>query len=150
MLRLCAPAVELDDRRAVGAIVAVAVGDEEQVRRRADPDAAEAQLDAGEVGPLVVEDRPAVEPAVAVGVLEDQDAVLAVRTAQPDRIGVILDDPEPSLVVDGHGDRLDDVGLGGEQGDREALGNSDPRGGLFRRDRSGRGRRLLKKLSSNQ
>ena len=56
-----------------------AVGDEEQVRRGADPDAAEADLDAGEVGPLVPEDGPLVEPAVAVGVLEDQDAVPARR-----------------------------------------------------------------------
>ena len=95
VLGLDVPAVELDDRRAVGPVVAVAVGEEEQVGRGADPDAAEAQLDAGEVGPFIVEDRPAVEPAVAVGVLEDQDAVLAARTAQPDRVRVVLDDPEP-------------------------------------------------------
>ena len=119
--------------RAVGPVVAVAVGDEEQVGRGADPDAAEAQLDAGEVGPLVAEDRAAVEPAVAVGVLEDQDAVLALRAAQPDRVRVVLDDPEPPRRVDGEGDRLDDVGLGGEQGGLEAFGQGHLARGHIRR-----------------
>ena len=86
VLRVDVPAVELDDRRAVGPVVAVAVGEEQQVRRGADPDPAEPQLDAGEVGALVVKDGPAVEAAVAVGVLEDQDAILAARPAQPDRV----------------------------------------------------------------
>ncbi len=96
VLGIDVPAVELDDRRSVGPVVAVAVGEEEQVGRRADPDAAGPQLDAGVVRPLVVEDGAAVEAAVAVGVLEDQDAVLAVRPAQPDRIRRVLDDPEPA------------------------------------------------------
>ena len=126
MLRLRVPAVELDDGLAVGPVIAVAVGDEEQVRRGAHPHPAKAQLDPGEVGPLIVKDRPAIEPAVVIGVFEDQDPVLAARASQPDRVGVVLDDPEPPLVIDGHGDRLDDVGLGGEQADGETLGQRDP------------------------
>ena len=47
-----APAVELDHWRSVGAVVAVLVGDKEQVGRRADPDAAKPQLDPGEVRSL--------------------------------------------------------------------------------------------------
>ena len=72
-----APAVEQDLGRAVGPVVAVAVGDEQKMRGRADPDAAEADLQAADQVQLVGEDLARVEPAVAVGVLEDQDAVLA-------------------------------------------------------------------------
>ena len=75
-----------------------------------------------------------VELAVAVGVLEDQDAVRARGSAQPDGIRVVLDDPEPPLRVDGEGDRLDDVGLGGEEGGVEPLGQGHLAGGLRRRD----------------
>ena len=51
------------------------IGDEQQVRRRADPDAAEADLQAADQVQPFDEDGPLVELAVAVGVLEDQDAV---------------------------------------------------------------------------
>jgi hypothetical protein len=73
---LLAPAVEPHLRGAVGPVVAVAVGEEQQLRRGADPDAAEADLQpADQVQPLG-EDRPPVEAAVVVRVLEDQDPVL--------------------------------------------------------------------------
>ena len=71
------PAVEHDLGRA-GRLVAVVDRDEEQVRRRAEPDAAEAELDAGEVHAVVEEDGLLVERAVAVGVFEDDDAVAAL------------------------------------------------------------------------
>ena len=45
------------------------------MRGAADPDAAEAEFDAGERVALVPEDRALVVPAVAVGVFEDDDAV---------------------------------------------------------------------------
>ena len=130
MLGFGIPAVELDNRLTVGPVIAVAIRDEEQVGRRADPDAAEAELDPGEVGPLVEKDRPPIEPAVVVGVFKDQDAVLALRSSEPDRIGIILDHPEPSPVIDGHGDRLDDVGFGGKKADRETLGHGDATHGV--------------------
>ena len=135
VLSVDAPAVELDDRRAVGPVVAVAVGDEDQVGRGADPDPAEPQRDAGVVGPSVGKDGPAIEAAVAVGVLEDQDAIPAARPAQPDRVRVVLDHPEPPPVVDGHGDRLDDVGLGGGESDPEPGRHRDPLRGLRGRGR---------------
>src|SRR5207248_6744256 len=65
------PAVEDADRRAVRLVVAIAVGNEQEVRRAAQPDAAEAEGNPREVGSLVVEDRAPVEAAVAVAVLED-------------------------------------------------------------------------------
>src|SRR5205807_8733551 len=99
------PAVENDLRRTVGHVVAVAVGDEEQVRRGTDPDAAEAELDAGDVGDLVMEDFASIKMAVAVFVLEDKDAILArFAVSLPLGIGVVLRDPEPAAVVDGEGD----------------------------------------------
>ena len=56
----------------------IGVGNEQEFRRRADPDAAEADLQpADQVQPLH-EHGPLVELAVAVGVLEDQDPVFAL------------------------------------------------------------------------
>ena len=78
---LVAPAVEQYLRRAVGPVVAIRVGDEQQVRGGADPDAAEADLQAADEIEALGEDRPLVEAAVAVGVLEDQDPVLARSSA---------------------------------------------------------------------
>ena len=72
---LVAPAVEQDLRRAGRLVLAVLDRDEQQIRRRADPDAAEADLQAADQVQALHEDRALVERAVAVGVLEDQDAV---------------------------------------------------------------------------
>ncbi len=114
-----APAVEQDLGRAVGAVVAVAVGNEQKLRGRADPDAAEADLQAADQVQVVGEDLARVEPAVAVGVLEDEDAVLGLVVGHAPRVGIGLGDPEPAAVVDRHRDRLDDVGLAGEERDLE-------------------------------
>ena len=136
MLSFCVPAVELDDGLAVGPVIAIAVGNEEQVWRGTHPHAAEAKLDPGEIGSVVVKDCPAIEPAVVIGVFKDQDPVLAPRASQPDRVRIVLDDPEPSFRIDGHGDRLNDVGLGGEQGERETLGQRDPLDRFLCRERN--------------
>ncbi len=73
------PAVEQDLGRAVGAVVAVPVGDEIEFGRRADPDAAEADLEAADQVQVVGEDLAGIEAAVAVGVFEDQDAIARLR-----------------------------------------------------------------------
>ena len=54
------------------------IGNEHQVRGRADPDAAEADFEAADEVQAFHEDGALVELAVAVGVLEDQDAVLGL------------------------------------------------------------------------
>jgi hypothetical protein len=72
------PAVEDDFGRTGRPVLPGPHRDEQQVRRGAQPDAAEPDGDAGQVRPLVPEDGPLVEVAVAVGVLEDQDAVAAL------------------------------------------------------------------------
>ena len=80
---------------AVGDVVAVFIGDEEQLGRAHEPDAAAADLDAGEHLHLVGEDGALVGFAVVVGVLEDEDAVAEAQSeadfARP--VGVVFGDP---------------------------------------------------------
>src|SRR5207253_1693365 len=79
---------------------------------------------------VVQKDRPLVETAGALRVLEDEDAVTAGPAVRnPVRVGVRLDHPEPAAVVGGHGDRLDHVRLAGEQRRPEAVGQLQERGG---------------------
>ena len=59
------------------AVVSVAVRKEKQVRRGADPHAPEPQLDPREIRSPVKENRPPVEPAVVVCILEYQDPVFS-------------------------------------------------------------------------
>src|SRR5207253_9197814 len=97
-----------------GNMVAAAVGNEEQVRRGTDPDAAKADFQSGDVGKPVVEDLARVEMAVAVGVFENEDAVVA-RSAVglPVRIGQALGDPEPATIVKREADGLHHGALAG-------------------------------------
>ena len=134
---------------AVGHVVAVAVGVEEQVRGLEDEHAAVAERQpAGQVQPGD-EVLGRVGPAVAVGVFEDRDPVGALRPArrrlgdavvdgprvaidldplQPGRVGIlqVLDDPEPAAVVEFDGDRLADHRLGGDEPDLQAVGDGHP------------------------
>ena len=106
-------------RHAVGHVVAVLVGDEHQIRRRADPHAAEAELQPADQVQTLDKDLARVVPAVAVGVFEDQNAVAALALRRTPRVFVGLGDPQPAAVVDRHGDRLMHVRLAGEKRDLE-------------------------------
>src|SRR5581483_847437 len=75
---LVVPAVEQHLRRAGWLVLALFDRHEQQVRRRPNPDAAEADLQATDEIKPFQEHRALVEFAVAVGVLEDQDAILAL------------------------------------------------------------------------
>ena len=118
---LVAPAVEHHLRRAARPVRRLVERDEEQVRRGADPHAAEPDLDAADEVQVLDEHLPPVEAAVAVGVLEDQNAVLAGALRRADGIGVRFGDPQPAAIVEGEGDRPHDVRLGRRQRDREPL-----------------------------
>ena len=118
-----APAVEQDLGRAIGAVVAVSVGNEIELRGRTDPDSAEADLEAADQVQVIGEDLAGIEAAVAVGVFEDEDAIARLSLRHPPRVGVGLGDPETASVVDRHRDRLNDVGLAGEKGDFEPRRN---------------------------
>ena len=75
---------------------------------------------ADEIQPLD-EHLPAVEPPVAVGVFEDEDAIAALVPLGAHRIGVCFGDPQAAAIVQREGDRPDDVGLGGGDLDGESL-----------------------------
>jgi hypothetical protein len=143
VLRGHAEAVEHDLGGPVGTVVAVAVGDEKEPRWAEQPDAAETELDAGEPLDLVGEDRPTIGLPVLVRVLEDEHPIAEAEVEPIGLIGVriVLGDPEPAAAVPGHGDRVLDVGLGGEDADAEPLRRPEAGGGLRRRQRP-RGRRL--------
>ena len=129
------PAVEQDLRRAVGLVVAVFVGDEDQVRHRGQPDAAEADLDAAQVGALVEEDRPLVvrpSPSVSSRIVTRSPPCAVLG---PGRIRQALHDPDPPAVVDGERHRLRDLGLGGEQRRLESRRQFQAGHGLLRRQR---------------
>lgn len=70
--------------------------------------------DAAEIRAVVVDAVPVVEAPVAVGVLEHYDPVVPGAVELPIGVGQAFDDPQPPAVVEGHGDRLDDVRLAGE------------------------------------
>ncbi len=74
--RLGVEAVEHHDRLAVGDEVAVGIGNEKQLRRAGDPDAALTDCDGSETFALVPENGAFVRLAVAIAVFKDDDPVL--------------------------------------------------------------------------
>ena len=111
---------------AVGPIIAVSIGIEEEIRGLADEDAAMTDRQAGGQVQAVDEDLLLVGTAVAIGVFEDLDPVGAPRAArrrvghpvilgakilvdrdrlQPRRVGIlqVFDDPEPAALVEAGG-----------------------------------------------
>ncbi len=116
---LMAPAREDGAGLAVGLVVAVLVRDEQKVRRRAHPNPAEAHLQTADEVEAVAEDLSLVELPVARGVLEDEDAVVAL--GGPVGILEVLGHPEPPVVVVGHRDGLAYPRLGGGHLHPEAL-----------------------------
>ena len=70
--------------------------------RRADPHAAEADFEAADQVQLSMKHFALVELAVAVGVFENQNPVLALSLGHANRIGIGLGDPQPAAIVDRH------------------------------------------------
>ena len=117
-----------DQLARVGAIVAVGILQEHQVRHLRQVNASVSQLDAdGQMQP-VGKRRAAVGLAVVVGVFEDQDLVVGLGARQVHGVRRHGSDPEPALGVEGHRDRVFQVGkldLRREQVDRVALGQRE-------------------------
>ncbi len=95
----------------------IAVGQEQELGRAKQPDASEPELHAGESLNVLGEDSAPVEPPIAVGVLEDQDAVAKAEVELLSLVGIgeVLGDPEPPARVPGHRDRVAHVRLGREE-----------------------------------
>ena len=150
---------EADLGVAVGHVVVVPVGVEQQVGRVQDPDAAPAPGAGGGDVQAVEEGLVPVERAVAVGVLVDRDPVqppdvvrrrrrdlvvddppdaVAAEHLQAGRLGIlaVLDDPEPPPLVEVEEDRLRDLGLGEDQVDPQVLRDPESLQGLGRRQRA--------------
>ena len=132
VLRRHLEAVEHHLRRAIGNVVAVAIGHEEQSRRAQEPDAAEPDLHARELLQVVEKHLSLVGRAVAVAVGEDEHAVAepGVHLDWPFGVGVVLSDPEPAAGIPGHGDRVLHVGFGGEHADTKPRRHVHRCGGL--------------------
>ena len=115
-------AVEHHLRRPVGPVVAVSIGQEQQLRRAEQPDPAPADFNAGEHLHVFGEHRARLRPAVPVAVLEDDHAVLEaeVEALGAFGVGVVFRHPHPAARVPGEGDRVAHRRLGGEQGRLEA------------------------------
>ncbi len=129
---MAAPAVK-EHLRLAGAVLRV-LRDEEQLRRLADPDPAVSDLDAAdEVEPLD-EDRRLGIGAVALDVLEDEDAVRALPLRTLARVASPLRDPETAALVEAHRDRLHDPRLGGEHLGPEAGRQRHRLHGFLRRE----------------
>ena len=118
------PAVEHHLRRPGGAILSLDDGDEQQIRRRADPDAAEPHLNRAEEIEVFHEDLPPVELSVAVGVFEDENPVSPLAFGCAHGIRMRFSDPQPAAVVVGKGDWPHDLGLRRRQRHREAFGHA--------------------------
>ena len=145
---------------AVGHVVAVAVGIEEQVRRIQHPDAPAPVRHGGRDVQAVHERLVPVVDAVAIGILVDRDLILAaemvgrgrgdlVVDGPPDpvvadhpqargkRILQVLHHPEPPAFVEVDRDRLPDDRLGQDELELEVVGDLEAGQG-----RAGRERRL--------
>ena len=127
-----------DDAPLVGAVVAVGVLQEHQVRLLRDVDAAVAEGEAGRDVEPIGEDLDLVGAAVAVGVLEDDQLVVRRLVRTDVRIGGRGQHPQPSARVEGHRQRVGQLGelaLRGEQRHLVAVRRLEPRqrdGGILR------------------
>ncbi len=138
--RVFVDAVEHDLRRTIGNVVAVAIGNEQQLRQVQHPHAAEADLDAGGFAALIPEHGAAIVLAVAVGVFENDDAVLEFRVPAAEVVagpGVVFQHPQSAALVGGDGDRVLHVGFGGEDLQLEARRKFGGPGHFVRRTRRG-------------
>ena len=127
-----------DDPPHVGAVVAVGVLQEHQVRLLRDVDAAVAEREAGRDVEPIGEDLDLVGAAVAVAVLEDDQLVVRRLVRTDVRIRGRRQHPQPPARVEGHRQRVGQLGelaLGGEQRHLVAGRRLEPRqrhGGILR------------------
>ena len=149
---LDAEALEMDDRIAVGAIVPVGIGIEEEVGRLEDPQAPGIESEARDEAQAIDENPMFFGDPVAVGILVEGDLVetavvvgrggrhlvvdapqegIAADHRQPRRLGVLdeLGHPDPAPGIPLHREGLTDRRLGKDQIDAEILRH--PEAALF-------------------
>ena len=124
------------DVRHVGLVVTVAIGDEEEIRGRAEEQSIESHGDRRRKRDALEEHLAAVGHAVAVGVFEDHDAAVAgIRKALRARFVVaVFSHPQPPAVVPAEGHRLRDHRFARPRVDLVAGNRGHVRRGLLRRE----------------
>ncbi len=123
--------VEKNLRFSIGAVVAVSVRNEHQIRGSTDPHAAETHFQATHQVQPINENFPLVEAAVAVCVFEDQNSIAGLVVFHPPRIAIGLGHPQSAAIVDRHGDWLHHVPFAGKQRHGETLWHGHRRGGFL-------------------
>jgi len=117
-------AIEDDFGLAIGDVVAIAIRNEEELRRTHCPDAAASEFDAGEHLQLVGEDLALVGFSVAVLVVENDDAIAEVEVEAFAAFGVsvVFGDPHAAFAIPSHCDGILDLGFSGVDGGLESFG----------------------------
>lgn len=129
---LHAPAVEKNFGFGVGNVVAISVGNENEIWGSAEVDPAVSDGNAGGEGDLVVEEFFGVEDAIAIGVLKNLDATeLFVFVGAPVDVVVVFHDPDAAFGVEREGDGFADVWFGGVNGNVESLRDGHLGDGFF-------------------
>ena len=82
-----------------------------QIRRSPEPHAAVADFDAADEVQLIEKNGPFIEAMIAVRVLENEHAVLALALFRPVRVSHPFHDPRPSALIEAEGNRVHDVRL---------------------------------------
>ena len=131
-------AVEDDLGGAVGDEIFVAIGDEEEMGQVDHPHPSESHRHARQPRAAIPKHRPLVMLPVAIGIGEHRDPV-AERVIPPPEVaprpGEVLRHPHPASCIGTQADRILNVGLGGEDLEREAggeLGRSADLGRIHR------------------
>src|SRR5881394_1053885 len=94
------PAIEQDLRGPGGfRFIPVLDGNENKIRRSADPYSAKPNLQSAHQVQSFHENRSMIEPAVAIGIFEDKNAVLSLAFRRADRIGVGFCHPKPASII---------------------------------------------------
>ena len=133
--------VEHNLRRTIGNVVAVSVGNEQQVRQTDGPDAAVADFDTGQLAGRVPEDGPFIMLAISICVFQDHDAVALIPVETPcsaPRPAIILSHPQAAPFISCDGNRVLHIGLGRKDRQNEPrrqLGRLNDIGGRHRRSR---------------
>jgi hypothetical protein len=109
---LVAEAIKEDLGFAVGFVVAVFVGDKEEVGRGTDPDAAETEFEAADEIQAFGENFAGLEFAVGVGVFENDDFIEPLAFGLTLGITVSFRHPDTAALVESESDGLVNIGLG--------------------------------------
>ena len=92
------PTIQQNLGRSIRAIVAIAVGDEQEMRGRP-PDTAKSNFQSTDKIQVVGKDLSRVEPAIVVGILEDEDSVPGLLVGHTPGVGIGFGDPESPAVA---------------------------------------------------